>query len=255
MVKTSSDPYVGRLSLVRVFSGTLRADATLHVSGHFMGDRGHEDHDLDERMGALVSPLGKTQRPIGGAIAGDIAAVAKLGHAETGDTLSSPDQPLLIEPWVMPDPLLPIAVVAHSSADEDKLTAALSRLVAEDPTLRLERNSETGQIVLWCMGEAHVDVVLDRLKARYGVSVDSERMRVALRETFSGPTKGHGRLVKQSGGHGQYAICDIEVEPLPAGSGFEFVDRVVGGAPMATGTRARGSRAVPPCRSRWGSWR
>ena len=230
VVKTSSDPYVGRLSLVRVFSGTLRADATLHVSGHFMADRGHEDHDFDERVGSLVSPLGKAQRAIGSVIAGDIAAVAKLGHAETGDTLSSPERPLLIEPWVMPDPLLPVAIVAHSSADEDKLTAALGRLVAEDPTMRLERNAETGQIVLWCMGEAHVDVVLDRLKSRYGVSVDSEPLRVSLRETFTGHAKGHGRLVKQSGGHGQYAVCDIEVEPLPAGTGFEFVDKVVGGA-------------------------
>ena len=230
VVKTSSDPYVGRLSLVRVFSGTLRADATLHVSGHFMADRGHEDHDVDERVGSLVSPLGKAQRAIGSVVAGDIAAVAKLGHAETGDTLSSPERPLLIEPWVMPDPLLPVAIVAHSSADEDKLTAALGRLVAEDPTMRLERNAETGQIVLWCMGEAHVDVVLDRLKSRYGVSVDSEPLRVSLRETFTGHAKGHGRLVKQSGGHGQYAVCDIEVEPLPAGTGFEFVDKVVGGA-------------------------
>ncbi|TEX50290.1 MAG: elongation factor G-like protein EF-G2, partial [Actinomycetales bacterium mxb001] len=230
VVKTSSDPYVGRLSLVRVFSGTLRADATLHVSGHFMSDRGHEDHDLDERVGSLVSPLGKVQRPLASVMAGDIAAVAKLGHAETGDTLSSPEHPLLIEPWVMPDPLLPVAIVAHSSSDEDKLAAALSRLVAEDPTMRLERNAETGQIVLWCMGEAHVDVVLDRLKVRYGVTVDSEPLRVSLRETFAGPAKGHGRLVKQSGGHGQYAVCDIEVEPLPAGSGFEFVDKVVGGA-------------------------
>ena len=230
VVKTSSDPYVGRLSLVRVFSGTLRADSTLHVSGHFMADRGHEDHDLDERVGALTSPLGKAQRGIGSVSAGDIAAVAKLGHAETGDTLSSPDHPLLIEPWVMPDPLLPVAIVAHSSSDEDKLAAALARLVAEDPTMRLERNADTGQIVLWCMGEAHVDVVLDRLKARYGVSVDSEPLRVSLRETFTSPATGHGRLVKQSGGHGQYAVCDIEVEPLPAGSGFEFVDRVVGGS-------------------------
>ncbi|MFM9049663.1 MAG: elongation factor G-like protein EF-G2 [Actinomycetota bacterium] len=230
VVKTSSDPYVGRMSLVRVFSGTLRSESTLHVSGHFMSDRGHDDHDLDERVGALISPLGKTQRAIGQVIAGDIAAVAKLNHAETGDTLSSPAHPLLIEPWVRPDPLLPVAIVAHASSDEDKLAVALARLIAEDPTMRLERNPETGQIVLWCMGEAHVDVVLDRLKARYGVNVDSEPLRVSLRETFTGPAKGHGRLVKQSGGHGQYAVCDIEVEPLPPGSGFEFVDRVVGGA-------------------------
>ena len=230
VVKTSSDAYVGRLSLVRVFSGTLRSDATLHVSGHFMSDRGHEDHDLDERVGGIVSPLGKVQRTMPAAMAGDIVAVGKLGHAETGDTLSSPERPMLVEPWAMPDPLLPIAVVAHSSADEDKLTAGLARLVAEDPTLRLERNAETGQIVLWCMGEAHMDVVLDHLTHRYGVHVDSEPLRVSLRETFGKPASGHGRLVKQSGGHGQYAVCDIEVEPLPAGSGFEFVDKVVGGA-------------------------
>jgi elongation factor G len=130
----------------------------------------------------------------------------------------------------MPDPLLPVAVVARSKADEDKLSQGLSRLVAEDPTLRLEMNPSTRQLVLWCMGEAHVDVLLDRLQNRYGVAVDSVPMKVSLRETFAGPAKGHGRHVKQSGGHGQYGVCDIEVEALPSGAGFEFVDRVVGGA-------------------------
>lgn len=230
VVKTSSDPYVGRLSLVRVFSGTLRPESMLHVSGHFLADRGHEDHDVDERVGGLASPFGKAQRSITAGIAGDVVAVARLSRAETGDTLSAVEDPMLIEPWVMPEPLLPVAVVAHSSADEDKLTAALGRLVAEDPTLRLDRNAETGQIVLWCMGEAHMDVVLERLSSRYGVSVDSEPLRVSLRETFAKAASAQGRLVKQSGGHGQYAICQIEVEPLPAGSGFEFVDKVVGGA-------------------------
>ncbi len=233
VVKTTSDPYVGRVSLVRVFSGTLHPDAPIHVSGHFDDrrvDAGHEDHDVDERVGGLASPLGKTLRSVPHAVAGDIVAVAKLAHAETGDTLSDKDSPLLIEPWTMPDPLLPIAIAAHSKADEDKLAGALARLVAEDATLRLERNGETGQLVLWCMGEAHVDVLLDRLRSRYGVAVDSVPVRVSLRETFSTSGKGHGRLVKQSGGHGQYAVCDVEVEPLPTGSGFEFVDRVVGGA-------------------------
>lgn len=230
VVQTTSDSYVGRISLVRVFSGTLTPDATLHVSGHFLSDRGHEDHDVDERMGGISMRAGKTLKPLTALGAGDIGLVTKLPHAETGDTLSSPDLPLLIEPWSMPDPLLPVAILAHTTSDEDKLTAALGRLVTEDPTLRLERNSDTGQIVLWCMGEAHVDVVLDRLRTRYGVTVDSEPVRVSLRETFSAPATGHGRLVKQSGGHGQYAVCDIEVEPLPPGSGFEFVDRVVGGA-------------------------
>ncbi|HSN07036.1 MAG TPA: elongation factor G-like protein EF-G2 [Candidatus Angelobacter sp.] len=251
VVKTTTDPYVGRVSLVRVFSGTLRPDVTVHVSGHFSPDRGHEDHDVDERVGALSSPLGKTQRTVGHAVAGDIVAVAKLSRAETGDTLSEKDSPLLVEPWVMPDPLLPVAIVAHSKADDDKLAQGLGRLVAEDPTMRLERNPETNQLVLWCMGEAHVDVLLDRLRNRYGVAVDSVPLRVSLRETFAGPGKGHGRLVKQSGGHGQFAVCDIEVEPLPAGSGFEFVDKVVGGAvprnfipSVEKGVRAQMDRGV-----------
>ncbi|MGB8019861.1 MAG: elongation factor G-like protein EF-G2 [Candidatus Nanopelagicales bacterium] len=230
VVKTTTDPYVGRLSLVRVFSGRLTPDSYVHVSGHFAADRGHEDHDIDERVGALSSPLGKVQRTIDAGIAGDIVAVAKLTRAETGDTLSDKDNPLLMEPWVMPEALLPVAIVAKSKADEDKLGQALGRLVAEDATMRLDRNAETGQLVLWCMGEAHVDVLLDRLRNRYGVAVDSEPLRVSLRETFANSAKGHGRHVKQSGGHGQYAVCDIEVAPLPAGSGFEFVDKVVGGS-------------------------
>ncbi|MGZ4609784.1 MAG: elongation factor G-like protein EF-G2 [Actinomycetes bacterium] len=230
VIKTTTDPYVGRISLVRVFSGSLRPDSTLHVSGHFLADRGHEDHDVDERVGAITSPLGKQQRTVPQAIAGDIAAVAKLTRAETGDTLSDKDNPLLMEPWLMPEPLLPVAVVARSKADEDKLAQGIYRLVAEDPTLSLEMNSETHQMVLWCMGEAHLDVLLDRLKNRYGVDVESVPLRVQLRETFGAASKGHGRHVKQSGGHGQYAVCDIEVEPLESGAGFEFVDKVVGGA-------------------------
>ncbi len=234
VVKTTTDPYVGRISLVRVFSGTVRPDETVHVSGHlsdfFGDDRGHADHDVDEKVGALSSPLGKTQRIVSQAIAGDICAVAKLTRAETGDTLSSVDEPLLMEPWVMPEPLLPVAVVARSKADDDKLAQGLGRLVAEDPTLRLENNSETHQMVLWCMGEAHLDVLLDRLTNRYGVEVDSVPLRVQLRETFAGKAVAKGRHVKQSGGHGQYAVCDIEVEPLESGAGFEFVDKVVGGA-------------------------
>ncbi len=230
VVKTVSDPYVGRISLVRVFSGTLRPDTVLHVSGHFLSDRGHSDHDLDERCGAVSAALGKTMLTIPQAIAGDVVAVAKLLHAETGDTLSDKAAPLLMEPWAMPDPLLPVAIVAHAKSDEDKMSEGLARLAAEDPTLRLEKNAETGQVVLWCMGENHVDVVIERLRTRYGVTVDAEAVRIALRETFATTAKGHGRLVKQSGGHGQYAVCDIEVEPLSSGAGFEFVDKVVGGA-------------------------
>jgi elongation factor G len=234
VVKTTSDPYVGRVSLARVFSGTVRADAFVHVSGHFSqfyGDGyGRPDHDEDEKIGVLSSPLGKQQRLADRCIAGDICAIAKLSHAETGDTLSARDRPLVMEPWVMPDPLLPVAVVAHAKADEDKLGHALQRLAAEDPTVRIEHNPETLQLVLWCMGEAHAGVLLDRLRSRYSVQVDTADVRVPLRETLASASRGRGRHVKQSGGHGQYAVCEIEVEPLPTGSGFEFVDKVVGGA-------------------------
>jgi len=229
VVKTTSDPYVGRISLVRVFSGTLRPDATVHVSGHGRAASGHADHDQDERIGALTSPLGKQQRTIASCAAGDICAVAKLTSAETGDTLSDKDRPLLMEPWAMAEPLLPVAITAKSKADEDKMSQVLSRLVAEDSTLRLENNAETHQLVLWCMGEAHADLLLDRLSSRYGVAVETVGLRVPLRETVAGKATGMGRNVKQSGGHGEYAICHIELEPLPSGGGFEFVDKIVGG--------------------------
>jgi elongation factor G len=229
VVKTTSDPYVGRISLVRVFSGTLRPDATVHVSGHGRADRGHADHDQDERIGALTSPLGKQQRTISQCAAGDICAVAKLASAETGDTLSDKDNPLLMEPWSSPEPLLPVAITAKSKADEDKMSQSLSRLVAEDPTLRLEINPETRQLVLWTMGEAHVDLLLDRLSSRYGVAVETADLRVPLRETVAGKAQGLGRNVKQTGGHGEFGIAHIEVEPLPSGSGLEFVDKIVGG--------------------------
>jgi elongation factor G len=129
----------------------------------------------------------------------------------------------------MPEPLLPLAVRAATRNGEDSLARALARCVAVDPCLRLDQNARTGQTVVWCLGEAHGDVVLSRLRAG-GAQVDMEPVRVELRASFGGPARGHGRQVKQSGGHGQYAVCDIEVEPLPRGAGVEFVDRVVGGA-------------------------
>jgi elongation factor G len=251
VIKTTTDPYVGRVSLVRVFSGTLRPDSVVHVSGHGLAERGHEDHDVDEKVGALSSPLGKAQRPVSECVAGDVCAVAKLSRAETGDTLSAKDNPLLIEAWDMPEPLLPIAIAAKTKSDEDKLGTGLNRIVAEDPTVRLERNTETHQLVLWCMGEAHVDVLLDRLKTKYGVEVEQVDLRVPLRETFGGTATGHGRHVKQSGGHGQFAVCDITVEPLGSGGGFEFVDKIFGGSvpnqfipSVEKGVRAQMERGV-----------
>src|SRR5487761_1859847 len=238
VVKTTSDPYVGRVSLVRVFSGTLRPDASVHVSGHGMAERGHADHDNDERVGALTAPLGKLRRPAASCAAGDICAVAKLGSAETGDTLSDPARPLLMEPWSMPEPLLPVAITAKSKADEDKLSQALSRLVAEDPTLRMEMNADTHQLVLWSMGEAHADLMLDRLANRYGVAVETVDLRVPLRETVAAKASGLGRNVKQSGGHGECGIAHSEIVPrqfIPSvekGVRSQMEQGVIAGYPM-----------------------
>ena len=254
VVKTASDPYVGRVSLVRVFSGTLSPDAPVHVSGHFTSfyaDSPHEDHDEDEKVGSLAYPFGRQHVAAEAVVAGDLAAIGKLSKAETGDTLSAIEEPRVLRPWSMPEPLLPVAIVAKSKADDDKLSQALGRLAAEDPSVRVENNPETHQLVLWTMGEAHSDVLISRLSDRYSVHVEPEPFLVSLRETFGAPGKGLGRHVKQSGGHGQYAVCHVEVEPLPEGGGFEFVDKVVGGAvprqfipSVEKGVRAQMERGV-----------
>ena len=204
----------------------------MHVSGHlasFFGDGvGHRDHDDDERVGSLAYPFGQHLNPARRVVAGDIASVGRLTRAETGDTLSSVDDPRVLRPWTLPTPLLPVGIEAATRSDEDKLSTALGRLAAEDPSLRVEISSE--QVVLWTMGEAHADAALERLADRFGVTVNKVDVRVPMRETLAGPGKALGRHVKQSGGHGQYAVCEIEVEPLPRGAGFEFAERVVGGA-------------------------
>jgi elongation factor G len=235
VVRTTSDPFVGRLSLVRVFSGTLSPDTPLHVSGHLQQFAphhvdAHPNHDSDDRVGPLSAPLGDETRPKPYAIAGDLVLVSKLAAAETSDTLSNKARPALVEPWLLPEPLLPVAVHATSRGDEEKLGSALQRLVAEDVTMRLEHNAETHQVVIWAMGPAHVEKLLTALRENWHIQVQVEQVRTSLRETFVRPTTAQGRLVKQSGGHGQYAVCMMEIEPLERGAGFEFTERVVGGA-------------------------
>src|SRR3954453_22509308 len=197
VVKTTTDPYLGRVSLVRVFSGTLTPDIPVHVSGHGMAERGHPDHDAVERIGALSSPLGASLRPVAACPAGDVCAVARLASAETGDTLSAPEDPRLVPPWDLPTPQLPVALEAASRADEDRLSTALARLVAEDPTVRLDRRADTNQLLLWCVGEAHAEVLLDRLRPRHGVAVNTVPVRVPMLETLAGPARVTGRYVKQ----------------------------------------------------------
>ena len=245
VIRTSADAYVGRVSLVRVFSGTLRPETLVHVSGHpeaAESPRAVEEagHDADERLAHVYVPLGAQLQEVDACVAGDIGALTKLGCAETGDTISAAADPLLLSCWNLPDPLLPVAVVAHSRADEDALGRALTRLVAADPTLRLERNQETHQTVLWCMGEAHADVVLSRLRAG-GAEVDTEPVKVPLRATIRSEARVTGRHVKQSGGHGQYAVCHVEFSPLPRGSRVRV--------------RLEGGRRGGPRRSSSPAWR
>ena len=229
VVRTTVDPFLGRVCLVRVFSGTLREDSSIHIGGRGLADRGHEDHDADERITHLYSPVGSALKAVPECIAGDICAISKLASAETGDTVSDREAPLLIETWNMPEPLMPIAVEGASRSDEDALAKSIGKVAAADPTLRLERNPDTHQLILWCMGEAHAEVIMDRLRNQ-GVKLQTVDIITPLRETFASKAAGHGRHVKQSGGDGQFAICDIEVEPLARGEGFAFTDKIVGGA-------------------------
>ncbi|MDR2930335.1 MAG: elongation factor G-like protein EF-G2 [Propionibacteriaceae bacterium] len=234
VIRTTSDQFAGRGSLVRVFNGTIHLDDTVAVSGHrslFTGkeDPAHPDHDDTDKVGPMSIPGVGENTSVPQAGAGQIVFITKMTKAETSDTLSSKDSPVLVNPWNLPEPLLPVAIRAASRNDEDKLPVALNRLAVEDTTVRVETDPETKQTILWTMGQAHIDLLLARLKDRYGVNVVSEPIKVALRETFIAPASADGAHVKQSGGHGQYAKCTIEVEPLERGAGFEFVDKIVGG--------------------------
>jgi elongation factor G len=218
--KTIADPYVGRMNLFRVVSGTFLPDSTVLNS-----TKGKE-----ERVGNLLTVRGKAQEPAGEVVAGDIGAVAKLTDTATGDTLCTKEDRVVLPAPTMPDPLLPIAIAPKSRGDEDRLSSGLARSEAEDLTLRVERNAETKQTILWGMGENHIEISLERLKRKYGVEVAQVPLLLPYKETFKTGAKALGRHVKQSGGHGQYGICNIEVEPLPRGGGFEFVDKIFGGA-------------------------
>ncbi len=218
--KTIADPFVGQVSLLKVLSGTIRND------DHLINSRS----GTDERLHGLFVVRGKEHETIDALAAGDIGGVAKLTGTATGDTLAPKGQPVHVAPIEQPAPVLGTAVVAKTQADDDKLASALHRLQEEDPSLLVERDEETHQTVLRGTGETHLAITLERLERKFGVNLTTEDVRVRYRETISTPAAAEGRHKKQSGGHGQFAVASISLEPLERGAGFEFVDKIVGGA-------------------------
>ncbi|MDQ4094944.1 MAG: elongation factor G [Actinomycetota bacterium] len=218
--KTMTDPYVGRVSFFKTYSGIVKGDGTIH----------NATRNVDERVGHVFTMRGKTQEQMSEIVAGDIGAIAKLNHTITGDTLADKSAPIVLPAIEPPEALLPKAIQPKTKGDEDKLMIGLNKLIEEDPSLRLERSDETHQTILWGMGDAHLDVVLHRLQTKFGVEVEQVAFKVPYRTTFRGRADALGRHVKQSGGHGQYGICNITVEPLGRGEGFVFEDKIFGGA-------------------------
>ncbi|HTK16897.1 MAG TPA: elongation factor G [Acidimicrobiia bacterium] len=217
--KTIVDPYVGRVNVFKVLQGTVKHDDML-ANGRTKSD---------ERIHQLFTMRGKEQDTVGEVAAGDIAAVAKLADTSTGDVLATKGTTFEAEAVAPPEPVLAVAIKARSKGDEDKLANALHRLQEEDLVLRIERNPETHQTVLRGMGETHLSIALEKLSRKFGVEVDTEEVRVAYRETINGKAEAEGKLKKQTGGHGQFAVAWLRVEPQPRGAGNEFVDAIVGG--------------------------
>ena len=218
--KTVSDPFVGHITMFRVFSGAIRPDTSVHNS----------TQGTDERIGQLFTQRGKEHESVPAVSAGDIGAVAKLQHAHTGDTFATKDAPVHLRPLELPEPLLAYAIAPKAKGEEDKLATGLARLREEDPTLRVSRSEETHETVMHGMGEAHLEVMIERLKGKFGVDVVTSPAKIAFRETIRTKATATGRHVKQSGGHGQYAVCVIDVEPLPHGEGFVYESKIFGGA-------------------------
>ena len=218
--KTVADPFIGQLSLFKVLSGTVRTDDRLLNS----------THGGEERLHGLFDLRGKEQLPITEVVAGDIAAVAKLSNTHTGDTLAPKGSPVKVLAPTPPAPQYSVAIIPHTQADDDKMSNALARLRAEDPSLLVQRVEDTNQTVLRGAGDTHLAVALERLTRKFGVNVDTADVRVAYRETVAGRAGAEGKLKKQSGGYGQFAVVSLRVAPLGRGEGFVFTDAIVGGA-------------------------
>jgi len=217
--KTMSDPYTGTLSVIRCFSGSLKPDS------NFI----NASREVKERIGSLILLEGKNQSPLEEVGPGDIFAVAKLKETKTGDTLLGESLNFTLENPTFPDPIMNMAVSPKTKADVEKLLPAFQKLMDEDPVIKVFRDEQTGEFILSGFGQLHIEIIVDRLKRRFGVEVDLKTPKVPYKETLTASTKVQGKHKKQTGGHGQYGDCWIEVEPLERGAGFQFVNSIVGG--------------------------
>jgi elongation factor G len=217
--KTIADPYAGRLSVFRVYSGILKADSnTLNTST-----------GAKERIGQVFYLMGKKQIPAHTIGPGEIGAVAKLKETYTGDTLSDDTHPIVFEKMKFSEPVISYAIAPKTKGDEEKVSVGIQRMLEEDPTLRFQREEETKEMLLSGMGQVHLEVTIEKLKRKFGTDVLMKTPKVPYRETIKAPARAQGKYKKQSGGRGQYGDCWLEVEPLPRGSGYDFVDKIVGG--------------------------
>lgn len=217
--KTVSDPFTGKLSLFRVYSGTVKSDSTVYNS----------TKETNERIGQILLPEGKKQKPVNEAVAGDIVAVAKLKETETGDTLCEANSPIVFESPVSMKPVISFALEPKSKGDEEKIFSGLSRLTEEDPALQILRDEETKEMIISGMGQVHVEVAIEKLKRKFGADVILKEPKVPYRETIKKAVEQHYRHKKQSGGRGQFADVHIKLEPATRGEGYEFIDKIVGG--------------------------
>ena len=218
--KTITDPFAGKLTLFKVYSGELHPDSVvLDVK-----------KDEKERIGQIFYLVGKKQKPAGFVSVGDIGAVAKLKEATTGDTLCDEKSPIQYPEVVLPPPLVSFSLYPKSKGDEDKLNTSLARLIEEDPSIRYSRDEQTKEFIISGMGQIHIEVLISRMRRKFGVDVELREPKVPYKETIKGKTKVQGKYKKQSRGKGQYGDCWLELEPLPHGTGFEFVDKIVGGS-------------------------
>ncbi|MBN1470992.1 MAG: elongation factor G [Syntrophaceae bacterium] len=217
--KTIADPYAGRLTLFRVYSGKLDSDTPVYNS----------TRKITEKFGHVFFLEGKNQKQAETLIPGDIAGVAKLKETTTGDTLCYEKAPIIYEKVAVPPPIMSFAMEPKSRGDEDKIATSIHRLTEEDPTIQFTRNVETKEMILSGMGQVHIEVTIEKMKRKFGVEVNLNTPKVPYKETIKGKTNVQGKYKKQSGGRGQFGDCWIDIEPLPRGGGFEFHDKIVGG--------------------------